>query len=736
MMSQFFINRFTFLFRLVLAALLVWIPTGIQPALAAGTSYYVDCSANGEGNGTSSSPINSLNAVNALTLSPGDSVLFKRGSSCSGSLSPQGNGSASQPIVIGSYGTSSARSRIDASGQEDAVKLRNLSYVTVQDLELTASGDNTLARRGVHVLGQDAGELYGIRLNNLYIHDVRGYMPSTVPSRYHGTGKYANASGGIVVEVLGSSVPTAFHGVTIENNIITAVDRQGIYVWSNYCQRAELAEFWGSLCTSNWKPATDVTIQNNILSDVGGDGIAPMTVDGSLVQNNKLSGFNVRSQSPNAGMWTANANHVTFQYNEASGGKTTSDGMGFDVDHSTSNVIFQYNYSHENEGGFFLLCPQGKGKSVDFIIRYNVSVNDRARLFQSCGGEIRNGQIYNNTIYSGDTIGPVIYQESSAQTQAIQFRNNLLYKEGSGNLSWTLNDTTFTVDHNVFFRVPDSTTPAGTNTITSDPLLVHAGGLATTDYKLTEGSPALGAGAIISANGGRDYFGNAVSASSPPNIGAYQGAGLSVPLPVPLASYHLDATSGASATDSSGGSYNGTLIGGPVWNASGGASAGFLQLDGVDDYILLPPLLNPASGDFTITGWVKLGAGAGSSQIIVQQEGSSGRSLLYRDTASGKLGTYLGNAALLSSATIPTGAWTHIALIKKGTTISLYINGQPDASASRTAESESSGFRLGSHKSPTSSNVNFRGGLDEFRIYGSALSSTQIVKLYNDAGLQ
>jgi len=45
-------------------------------------------------------------------------------------------------------------------------------------------------------------------------------------------------------------------------------------------------------------------------------------------------------------------------------------------------------------------------------------------------------------------------------------------------------------------------------------------------YRLRQGSPALAAGTVISGNGGRDFFGNDVSPTARPNLGAYQGPGV------------------------------------------------------------------------------------------------------------------------------------------------------------------------------------------------------------------
>jgi hypothetical protein len=39
---------------------------------------------------------------------------------------------------------------------------------------------------------------------------------------------------------------------------------------------------------------------------------------------------------------------------------------------------------------------------------------------------------------------------------------------------------------------------------------------------LQQGSPLIGAGVLIPNNGGRDFWGNPVSADGPPSIGAHE----------------------------------------------------------------------------------------------------------------------------------------------------------------------------------------------------------------------
>lgn len=489
------------------------------------TAYHVDCSATVEGSGAINSPFSKLSSINNKQLQPGDSVLFKRGSTCLGQFTPKGSGSEAAPIVIGAYGSGNKLPIINADGQTNAIILKNMAHVQVMDLELLAPGDNRTAKRGIYVLGVDAGDLSGVVLRDLYIHDVRGQMPSTTGGGANSSsGKFGNASGGIIVEAQGTVTPTAYHGIQIKNNRIEAVDRGGIYFWSNWCKRPDLSR-WANDCTAAWYPHKDVLIQGNQLSDIGGDGIVAKMTDGGLIERNVLDGFNVRAKSYNAGMWTANSDNIIFQYNRTTGGVSTLDGMAYDIDHATNHVTFQYNLSYNNEGGFFLFCPDS-ANTKDFIVRYNISINDRAQIFlHGCGGKIVNGKIYNNTIYIGDGLSPNVYSQNNSPIQNVEFFNNIVYKEGSDTVGWGLNSNAFKMDRNVLHGL--SSIPSwATNSMTIDPMFLNAGTLEPNDYRLREGSPAIGAGVLINGSGGKDYFGNLVSSTSVPNIGAYEGNGI------------------------------------------------------------------------------------------------------------------------------------------------------------------------------------------------------------------
>ena len=103
--------------------------------------------------------------------------------------------------------------------------------------------------------------------------------------------------------------------------------------------------------------------------------------------------------------------------------------MSYDVDHSTSGTVFEYNVSHDNEGGFFLLCPYDK-PTTNFTIRYNLSVNDRARVLQICPGDLVGGQIYKNTIFIGDGISSLMVLGPQGHSYDVLFADNIVSKSG------------------------------------------------------------------------------------------------------------------------------------------------------------------------------------------------------------------------------------------------------------------------------------------------------------------
>jgi len=175
-------------------------------------------------------------------------------------------------------------------------------------------------------------------------------------------------------------------------------------------------------------------IRRNLLEDIGGDGIKPWGCAGALVEHNRLRGGQMRCNDYAAGIWPWDCDDTVVQFNEVSGMRGDRDGEAFDSDGLCRRSLFQYNYSHDNEGGFMLVCATPAYHCEGTVIRYNISRNDgikSARVFH-LGGPVRNTRIYNNTIYvgPGQDLPLLNFTEDEGWPEGTRFTNNLFLIAG------------------------------------------------------------------------------------------------------------------------------------------------------------------------------------------------------------------------------------------------------------------------------------------------------------------
>lgn len=579
-----------------------------SPAAAA-TAFYVDCSAAGNGSGTEASPWNTLSSVTYRTFSAGDQILFKRGTTCNGRLAPWGSGAPGAPIVIDAYGTG-AKPHIAGGGGSDAVRLHNQQYWEIRNLEVTNKGAAVDNRRGVYITLEDIGTGTYYRLTNLTVHDVNGDDT-----------KDLGGSSGIHFDVLGNKTKTKFDDVVLDGNEVYAVDRSGI----------NMSTTWKCRATTNWDrcpdrvdnyyPWTRFIVRNNTVHDTGGDGVVMQYTQNGLAEHNVLYDIAMRSPKANAGLWAWNADNVTFQFNEVYRVRRapgTNDGNAFDADYGTKGTLYQYNYSHDNEGGMILYCGCGGGTSEtrDAVARYNVSQNDKSRIIMGAGA-IGDSAFYNNTVYLPPGSTTKIIEEYSSGTH-LTIANNIIVNHGSGGYSYTADHYKFA--NNILY----GNHPGGpSGQLATDPKLVAPGGNSVTGYQIAADSPAIGAGQVIAGNGGRDYWGNRVSAVCAPDIGAHQR------------STQNDATCG---TVSNGGFETGSLS---PWYAWNGASVVTGNAHSGTQALRVGPA--PASAEQRITvspnttyrlaGWAKTATAGEEVHIGVKNYGGAAAYKSITDTA-------------------------------------------------------------------------------------------------------
>ncbi|MEU9343375.1 carbohydrate binding domain-containing protein [Streptomyces sp. NPDC048278] len=533
-------------FLALLATLAGALVLPVQSAMAAGTTYYVDCSAAGNGSGTQSSPWNAVGSVNSTTFTAGDSILFKAGTTCTGQLTPGGSGASGSNISIGAYG-SGAKPVIDAAGATGAViKLLNQQYWDIGGLELIDNASSPAYRSGVLAENSSGGVLHHIRVHDMYIHNIAGY----------GGGWYST-NAGVGVQTDHTTPVSTWDDVVVENNTFDHVDRIAVAVTPD-------GDGQGTGLTTN------TVIRNNTMTYDGADDILVVKNDGALIDGNKAGYGGAKSTCPpsgqycngaSAGIWMSGSSNTVVQNNEVYCHVNGADGTGFDVDWGNHNTTFQYNYSHQNLGGFLLVMPPftianeptSTVPSDGTVVRYNISENDGSNSgcptsgTQTHGGGVlhfvggvpnQSGSssavplFYNNTFSVRDGLStPILYSRSGTSISgALSFQNNAVFNYGSGNYFTTTGTSTYS--NNLFYGNHPSREPTDAAKVTADPEFRNPGNANTSSsytgknaYQVHASSPAIRAGTVIGSNGGQDAFGNAVSATAAPNIGAYNGTG-------------------------------------------------------------------------------------------------------------------------------------------------------------------------------------------------------------------
>jgi lysophospholipase L1-like esterase len=194
-----------------------------------------------------------------------------------------------------------------------------------------------------------------------------------------------------------------------------------------------------------------------------------------------------------------------------------------------------------------------------------------------------------------------------------------------------------------------------------------------------------------------------------------------------LAHWMLDEVEGTVAHDSVG-DKDGTLNGNPVWQAEPGKIAGAVQLDGVDDYVSTPFILNPAAGAFSVFAWVKGGA---PGQVIISQTGGTGTGAMWLGTGpsdgalmSGLVSPGRFGSPLVSNAVITDGQWHHIGLVCDGSYRTLYVDeieAAKDAQPQSQPISANGGLYFGVGKDRAVGSF-WSGLIDDVRIYDRAVT--------------
>jgi hypothetical protein len=181
-----------------------------------------------------------------------------------------------------------------------------------------------------------------------------------------------------------------------------------------------------------------------------------------------------------------------------------------------------------------------------------------------------------------------------------------------------------------------------------------------------------------------------------------------------LARWKMDETEGDVAYDSAA-ENDAIILGDAIWEPVNGKIDGALQLDGADDYIQTPYILDPAHGSLAALLWIKGGV---PGQVILSQE--NGANWLMIDT-EGRLATEFKlpgmSMPFVSGAVITDGDWHRMGVVWDGTHRILNVDGVQVLKESGIRFRPSQGglhIGAGSDLEPATF---FSGMIDDVRIY-------------------
>ncbi|HEY9258002.1 DUF7594 domain-containing protein [Chitinophaga sp.] len=495
---------------------------GLMTATTLGTIYYVDPAGNDTNAGTSTTAAwKTIAKVNTITFAPGDQILFKSGGVWNDTLHPKGSGSAGAPITIDKY-NGTTLPVINGGGMQNGTNtllLDKVSYWTVSNLEITNTvpTGTIYAATGIRVNGGGStAEPFNtnITISNCYVHNVNG---ATVNQT-----NYSKATGGIIIN--GKLSDVLVQSCHVANCSVEGIRTTG--------------------ATDMASRLKNIIFDNNLIENIYGDGIVMSSVSsGSKVTNNTVYNACMTMDANFAGIWTIASTGTIVSHNEVYGmtGGGANDGEPFDADGyttatATDGDIFEYNYTHDNNGGFMLFM----GYSNNITVRYNVSVNDIGtagtqikKLFWFEKTTNNNRQIYNNIFYIKHPANSLLAVYNGSGAAVATFSNNIIYTTSTiGNVSNVTMGTGMKFYNNCLypsgiFSAANWGTAVFSNNFYNNPAFINPatgnGFSVAAGYDVADTSRCRNGGTVISSNGGVDFAGNALPTSNP-DVGAFQHA--------------------------------------------------------------------------------------------------------------------------------------------------------------------------------------------------------------------
>jgi|GEM_PF-6807935 len=206
--------------------------------------------------------------------------------------------------------------------------------------------------------------------------------------------------------------------------------------------------------------------------------------------------------------------------------------------------------------------------------------------------------------------------------------------------------------------------------------------------------------------------------------------------------WHFDESSGSVALDASPNAYNGTLVGNPAWVAGKRGSA--LSFNGNQQFVSLPSGIVQGLTSFTFASWVYWNSASAWQRVFDFGTGTDVYMFLTLQSDLGKprfaisLTSNAGEQTLDAPAALSAGSWHHIAvtLDHSASLGTMYIDGVAVASnagitlSPNSLDNTNKNFFGKSQFAVVNHDPYLSGMLDDARLFGVALSSAQILNMF------
>ena len=201
----------------------------------------------------------------------------------------------------------------------------------------------------------------------------------------------------------------------------------------------------------------------------------------------------------------------------------------------------------------------------------------------------------------------------------------------------------------------------------------------------------------------------------------------------PFTYWKFDETSGTSLADSSGNGWNGTYNGSYTINqtsvidtgVSSAFSGGYVRVANNNQLNMV--------GDYTIEGLIRI---TSADYTYIQAKNASNTGTLLTAHGSGKVRFLEDNITyVVSTSVVNDGRWRHVAFVRRGNDMEIWINGELDATTTATqpnmatvnAPLELMGYFLNAGRAT-------HGNIDDWAIHQSALKPAQIKAHFKSLG--